>query len=103
MLRSRTNPMRAVSAGDVDDDTPVLVSLDHRITTLEKSADKQAKFAYWLAGLMFTAVLGIGGLAYNAHSQLADRLIEVTHMTREQLARVEERMKSLERHLEQRP
>lgn len=94
--------LRVTDRTDAIDDTPatVLVSLHHRVEALESAAVRQGRFVQWLIVIILGIGTSIAGVAYSAHSQLADRLIEVTRLTEAQLARIEERMAAQQQLLE---
>lgn len=84
--RAETNPP----------DEATLVSLEHRVAALELGQTRTSSFQRWLLGVLIAIGMAISGAAYQAHSTLADRLIEVSTATTTQLARVEERLRALQ-------
>lgn len=86
---------------------PVVIGLEHKVAELDRHIQdiherlaRQSGFQRWIVGLLLTVALSISGVAYNAHSVLAARLIEVGTKQGETLARIEERLNAMEKRMD---
>lgn len=91
----------------ISSEHPTVVGLEYRIAELERRQDEQDTRSHrqssaqrWLIGILVTVGLFLGGLAYTAHAELAERLIEVGTKQGETLARIEERLNALQGRLD---